>query len=279
MTEQLPFLRYVAKMDIIPNNFFTKAHDCRFIYMLEGECEFYTKDKTFYLSVDSVLYYPSGIPYFLKSTGDKKIRFVTVNFDFDQENAAIPNVLPPIKEDKFDHSKEIPSYKKADKIFIQPFIIDRAGFLRADMLRLCEVASRQSANSRALANSILSVIILEILEKQNDPLAKDNLTKEVAKLVLKSYHENITISSIAAKLGYHPYYLGRLFKESMGESLHLYITKTRLKKSEDLLAHSDLSVGEIAHLCGFANADHFSKLFHQIMEQTPTDYRNRYRMI
>ena len=46
MTEQLPFLRYVAKMDIIPNNFFTKAHDCRFIYMLEGECEFYTKDKT-----------------------------------------------------------------------------------------------------------------------------------------------------------------------------------------------------------------------------------------
>ncbi|MBQ7039958.1 MAG: helix-turn-helix transcriptional regulator, partial [Clostridia bacterium] len=56
-------------------------------------------------------------------------------------------------------------------------------------------------------------------------------------------------------------------------SLHKYITAFRIGKATDLLCGSVLSIQEIAGLCGFVNANHFSVCFKKMTGTSPLALR------
>ena len=64
-----------------------------------------------------------------------------------------------------------------------------------------------------------------------------------------------------------------MFRESFGLPPHQYVLARRLAKARELLAGGDLPLGEVALMCGFASASHFSNRFRQAVGATPGAYR------
>ena len=70
-------------------------------------------------------------------------------------------------------------------------------------------------------------------------------------------------------------YLCRVFKKQTGMTLGDYILSRRLVKAKDLLAHTRLSVSEIAAQSGFGSESYF----HRCWKRTETDPPTKYRRI
>ena len=71
-----------------------------------------------------------------------------------------------------------------------------------------------------------------------------------------------------------PYYFGKLFKQSTGETIHQYVLDQRIRKAQSLLATSNITLVEIAATVGLANQSHFTTAFKKKMGVTPGHYRS-----
>ena len=66
---------------------------------------------------------------------------------------------------------------------------------------------------------------------------------------------------------------GELFKNNFDITPNRYVQIKRIEYSKELLSSSELSVGEIASLCGFSDIYYFSKCFKREVGKTPQNYK------
>ena len=52
-----------------------------------------------------------------------------------------------------------------------------------------------------------------------------------------------------------------------------YLNRVRIKNASDLLVRSDMSIIEIAMLCGFEDNNLFSRRFKAVVKVSPSEYR------
>ncbi|MCP6699911.1 AraC family transcriptional regulator [Pseudomonas donghuensis] len=83
----------------------------------------------------------------------------------------------------------------------------------------------------------------------------------------------LSLGKLAALCNLSEYHFARMFRESFGLPPHQYLLARRLAKARQLLRHGQLPLGEVALLCGFASASHFSNRFRQALGATPGAYR------
>jgi AraC-like DNA-binding protein len=72
-----------------------------------------------------------------------------------------------------------------------------------------------------------------------------------------------------------PEHLCRLFKKSLDLTPAKAVLLGRLDRAADLLGRSNLGVAEVADLCGFASAFHFSRRFRDAFGFSPREYRKQ----
>ncbi len=89
-----------------------------------------------------------------------------------------------------------------------------------------------------------------------------------------NYANQIHVQDIAAYLGISRYHLCRLFKESVGCSPQEYVASFCLGQARELLTTTEISVGEVALLCGYSNVEVFSKAFKKKYLTSPAQYRH-----
>lgn len=269
-----PFLRYISVTNYLPNKDFVKAYDCRFFFVLSGEGELRTMDRTVALSPNSLAYYPSGVPYFLISSVENPLLFVTLNFDFTRSYPERIATLRPVMLSDFSPDVERPTYKEISaEYFSTPFVMERAFGLRDDFLSLSSYFAKRETYSTELCSSLLKCIILKIASHFSSFGHENKLVERIVEYVESDCGAGLDNRSVAARFGYHPYYLSSLFKQHTGKTLHKYILEARLRRGSELLLHTDLSLNDIAIKCGFANANHFSVKFKQQYEESPAKWR------
>lgn len=84
----------------------------------------------------------------------------------------------------------------------------------------------------------------------------------------------VTLAELAALTGYSQSHFGRLFKASFGMPAHQYLMRLRVERAIELLRAPQLhSMLDIAILAGFANAQHFSRIFFGVVGMTPSAFR------
>ena len=66
-----------------------------------------------------------------------------------------------------------------------------------------------------------------------------------------------------------------VFSAEAGMPFHQYLAAMRVEKAKGLLAHSSLTVGEIAARCGFCNQNYFAAVFRERAGMPPGEYRRR----
>ena len=111
----------------------------------------------------------------------------------------------------------------------------------------------------------------------NGQLDKQNINRvnQIVKYINDNYFDcNISLSSIAEKFNMNESYLSYVFKQQSGVKLSSYIENLRIKKAEELLKNSDLSISEISDKTGYLAANTFCRAFRRVTGINATTYRS-----
>ena len=119
----------------------------------------------------------------------------------------------------------------------------------------------------------LTTIIYETYDQNTRGQNTPAYVEQALVYLQKHLQEEISLSSIADKLGVTQAHLSREFKKAIGISPLKYHHKLRIELAGDFLKESNAPLAVIATRLGFSNEFHFSKLFKRITGQSPGAYR------
>lgn len=278
-----PFLRYISLNNQFVNHFYTKACDCRFLYVLKGTCTLHTDEKDFHLVPNSLVYYPCGISYLLETTSKDSaadLEYITVNFDFTHDYSHKKQCLFPVESELFNPDRMLPTNQSIDiSVFKTPFVIDDIPHVKEDLLRLVKMFHKVNPYTEHICSSILSTIIYSILYTMETESSSHSIVESIKKYIDAHYSEEITNSTLAKRFNYHPHYINTVFKQLTGETLHKYLMEYRINRSQELLLSTDMSIHQVAVACGFSSQAHFSTYFKKINDTTPQNFRKKFDLI
>ncbi len=86
-------------------------------------------------------------------------------------------------------------------------------------------------------------------------------------------NHSLSVGDLAKVSGFSQYHFVRQFKKNVGIPPSEYIREVRLSRARHLLQMSTASVKEIADICGFASAAHFSRTFRSRFGMSPGKIR------
>lgn len=86
---------------------------------------------------------------------------------------------------------------------------------------------------------------------------------------------SLSVNSTSEYIGIHASYLGRLFRDHLGEPFTNYLNEYRIKVAMQLLTSTNLSVTEIGFKTGFNSAQSFIRVFKKHVGTTPGQYREK----
>lgn len=97
---------------------------------------------------------------------------------------------------------------------------------------------------------------------------------------IETYFTDSTLSlaSTAARLGYNPKYLSRVFAKNTGSTFSEYLRNTRIKHAVFLIEQGVSSVKNVALLSGYSDPLYFSNVFRQVMGISPSEYMGKFGM-
>jgi YesN/AraC family two-component response regulator len=125
------------------------------------------------------------------------------------------------------------------------------------------------------AFSTLEIIIHSVLNilSQSKISASSSVAK-VCKFIDAHYHEDITLTAMAAYANLNSQYLSKLFKEETGRTFSDYLTEQRIYQSKQLLTKTTFNIQEISRLVGYNDPNYFTRTFKKYELISPTMYRD-----
>ena len=107
---------------------------------------------------------------------------------------------------------------------------------------------------------------------------KDYLDKflYITNYINEHFAENLSLEQVADLAGFSKYHFTRLFKQYTDTSFYKYLNQKRIDYAKTLLLDPDLPVIDVALQCGFSSLSAFLRMFKQLNNCTPTEFRNMY---
>lgn len=96
--------------------------------------------------------------------------------------------------------------------------------------------------------------------------------KRITDLIQRRYKENLKLGTLAEIFNYNSAYLGKMFKNQVGEHFNTYLDKVRVEKAKQLLTQG-MKVYEVAEQVGYMNSDYFNAKFRKYVGVSPSAYR------
>ena len=92
----------------------------------------------------------------------------------------------------------------------------------------------------------------------------------------RHYFEPLQTEELAARCGLSKYHFIHLFRMCMGMTPYSYLIRIRMERAETLLQTGDMTVQEVAFVCGYNDSLYFSRAFSRHFGVSPTDYKQRF---
>jgi len=120
-------------------------------------------------------------------------------------------------------------------------------------------------------------IVSGLVNKNN--LGDDNGYKAI---IQKEIEDNIanpqlSLTSLADKMGFSFGYLSNLFKKLIGASFQEYVFNERMERAKIILLSTDMKNYEIAQAIGFEDPNYFSTAFKKKYGMSPNQYKEKVR--
>ena len=119
---------------------------------------------------------------------------------------------------------------------------------------------------------ILNAALKEIKFKEKRGLT--DLLPDILTYINENFQNSISLNDIARHVGVSSSYLSRFFADKFGCNITKYINETRVNYAKVLLLSTDDSITEIVYNCGFESIRTFNRVFFELTNSTPREYRN-----
>lgn len=133
-------------------------------------------------------------------------------------------------------------------------------------------------HGQQLANAISDMFVCERIREGHEPQrlmmerqvsANQPKLAEAVQLMQANLEEPLELNRIAELTGISRRQLERLFLSHLGLSPSRFYLKLRLEKAQHLLRQTARPIVEIAMMCGFISATHFSRCYRKYMGKPP----------
>lgn len=116
-----------------------------------------------------------------------------------------------------------------------------------------------------------------LLDDQKTPHTENyptdhELAKRIKAMIDSHYQENPPFDEISSTLNLSKEHCNRIFRRTYNLSIQGYFLNKKAHLSRSLLA-GDLPISEVAALSGFYDQSHFSRVFKDIFQMSPAEYR------
>ena len=125
--------------------------------------------------------------------------------------------------------------------------------------------------------SLFSFVLRHGAGVRKDSAEKLDKIQAVARFISENFSREITLGEAARMACMEVTYFSKQFKKWTGFGFLEYLTQVRMQQAQELLRNSELSVGEIAELCGFSGSNYFGDVFRSQTGVSPTAFRKLYR--
>jgi len=112
----------------------------------------------------------------------------------------------------------------------------------------------------------------DLIQRQYCISANGPIT-EIKRYINAHFEDPLSLNFLSYKYSFSPAYLGRLFKKEVGISFNDYLRNTRIYAACDMMEDPSITINEVAQRCGYNDPYYFSKQFHQVVEMSPSEYR------
>jgi len=113
----------------------------------------------------------------------------------------------------------------------------------------------------------------ELLDKQTRGGMPPCALRRVHDYIAAHVDQKITNGTLARIAGLSTAHFCKVFRQTEGVSPHRYVLQSRVRRTQQLLASTEMSLAEIADAVGFSNQSHCIHYFREIVGVTPGDYR------
>ncbi len=144
--------------------------------------------------------------------------------------------------------------------------INKAANEKVDIL--IEQFMRAKENKTEILRELISQIRRISVKSDDFPLID-----EVKNIVFQNVEGELSVKTIAQKLGISVNYLNYRFKKNMGTTVLNYRNEIRIAKAKRMLRNTNENMTEIALRCGFGTSSYFSEMFMKSEGVSPSKYR------
>lgn len=139
-------------------------------------------------------------------------------------------------------------------------------------------------NNKVKANIIVLEIISVLAEqlmleghyiKEKHDDESYELVISITKYIDYHYAQKISLDDLARMTCYNKTYLSNIFKKKTGITIFEYLRNVRMQHCLYELKHSDDTIVSIALNNGFANIQIFNRVFKEVYQMTPKQYREK----
>ena len=110
---------------------------------------------------------------------------------------------------------------------------------------------------------------LMFMEQSNAP---DKISL-VQKYIHANYMRRLSVGDVARRFYLSPSSFSRFFRRTLGTGFNNYLNCYRVEKARGMLTETNLSVAEIAFLCGFGSISQFNRTFRDVVDCSPGEWR------
>jgi AraC family transcriptional regulator len=144
--------------------------------------------------------------------------------------------------------------------------------------RLAILIAEECSNDRPLSdlygNGLLDALIAALfgidrkMQRRRSQLSRTQL-RRVTDYIEDHCLQTIRLSDLAGLIGLSDSYFSHAFKATTGVAPHRWHLQARVRRVQELLSRSDVSLTEIATATGFADQAHFTRVFKQLVGVSP----------
>ena len=106
--------------------------------------------------------------------------------------------------------------------------------------------------------------------------AVDDIIEKIQIYMRRNYQKDLTQEFVSSLFCINRSYLSTLFKSRTGEKFVDYLNNIRILRSQELLAHTDRKMYQIARAVGYDNVKYFFRVFKKNTGITPEQFRQRH---
>lgn len=230
------------------------------------------------ISSGCALHYIDDTPYLADKGSVFHIDVGQVHYFDHIENLNLTNIVfAPERLQSLSLLGFLPGCHGHGKLRIRPGTLNECESLCTAMRHECQ---KQDACSGPMVESLFAQLIVRWWREETSVTQQQSEDKTVSLIYYldQNFANEIDFGELADKFRIPLRTLNRHLLNVTGLTPNNYLVRVRLCNAMRMLWQTDLSVTEIAYLCGFNDSNYFSSRFHREIGLSPKQFRMRRRV-